>query len=373
MAALSLVRCSPRLFTHFVPVCTRTIGITTIAARLCNVPNPRDSLGEVPFPRALLSRASQTHCQRYDALVVELNELREILNDGDDSLRSLVVQDFERLSGKFGELQNEIVESLTQDEYTFVNRCIVGIEPGVGGQEAMLFAGELFQIYLKYIKWNGWLISSVEDDFNGIGGLKGARLEIKGKQCFRYLRHEAGVHRVQRVPKTERTGRIHTSTVAVSVMPVIRGEQDIHLEEKDLKFEATTSAKPGGQNVNKKPTCIRVYHLPTDTQVMCQETRSGIENKQRALQRLKQLLAQREDEKQYKLHEETRKNQIGDSGRSEKIRTYNLTQDRVTDHRLGDNFYDIATFLAGDPQRLHEIILKLESQRKQQKLQKILT
>ncbi|XP_053209133.1 peptide chain release factor 1-like [Panonychus citri] len=331
----------------------------------------KTNLLEIPIPKVLISKANGAQTSRYEALIDELNQLHEILNDTESNLEELVKEDLRKLHGKFLDLQNDIVDTLVRDEYSNVNECLLEIKAGVGGQEAMLFAAELLQVYLKYIKWHGWLISSVEDDLSELGGLKHAALTVKGFQAFTFLRHEAGVHRVQRVPQTERSGRIHTSTASIGILP-FRQLGKIELKDSDLKFDATTSSGPGGQFTNKIETCCRVTHLPTNLQVVCQETRSFLENKGRALQRLKNLLARRENELHYANYQKLRKDQYGDSGRSEKIRTYNIVQDRVTDHRLGENLYNIKDFMKGEPDRLHNLVVKLEEMRKQTILKRLL-
>ena len=329
------------------------------------------NLLEVPIPKVLLSKANRAQTSRYEALIDELNQLHEILNEPESNLEDLVKEDLRKLNAKFLDLQNDIVDTIVRDDYSNVNECLLEIKAGVGGQEAMLFAAELLQVYLKYIKWQGWLISSVEDDLSELGGLKHAALTVKGFQVFTFLRHEAGVHRVQRVPQTERSGRIHTSTASIGILP-IRYLGKIELNEKDLRFDATTSSGPGGQFTNKTETCCRVTHLPTNLQVVCQETRSFKENKERALQRLRNILARRENELHYANYQKIRRDQYGDSGRSEKIRTYNIVQDRVTDHRLGENLYNIKEFMKGEPDKLHRLVMKLEEMRKQSILKKLL-
>ncbi|XP_015784562.1 peptide chain release factor 1-like, mitochondrial [Tetranychus urticae] len=353
-------------FKVILPIFKR-FNATSLLRRYSNKPN----LLEIPIPKVLLSKANLDQTNRFDALVDELNQLHEIMNEADSNLENLVNEDLRKLRVKFLDLQNDIIDTLTKDEYSNVNECFLEIKAGVGGQEAMLFAAELLQIYLKYIKWHGWMIASVEDDLSELGGLKHAALSIKGFQVFTFLRHEAGVHRIQRVPSTERSGRIHTSTASVGILP-LRNLGKIDLKDADLKFEATTSSGPGGQHVNRTETCARVVHLPTNLQVVCQETRSYLENKERALQRLKSLLARRENELHYANYQKLRREQYGDSGRSEKIRTYNIVQDRVTDHRLNENLYHIKDFMKGEPERLHRMIVKLEDIRKQSILKRVL-
>lgn len=370
MIALDIVRRALVAGTIFPAV--RQLKTSSGARLMCNTLRQRELFAEIPFSKAILAKANNLQSKKYQALVDEFNELREISNDSDDTLRSLLEQDYEKLSVKFNELQKEIIDSITQDEYTYLDRCCLDVTPGVGGQEAMLFAADLFQIYLRYVKWRNWHIISVSDDFNDLGGLKNASLEIKGSQCFRYLRHEAGVHRVQRVPKTEKTGRVHTSTVAIAIQPLISDGGDVKIENNDIKIEFTTSSGPGGQHVNKKETCCRILHLPTNIQVTCQETRSAEKNEVKALTKLKQLLARRQDEKNYCEYKRLKKSQCGDLGRSEKIRTYNLPQDRLTDHRLSESFYNLRTYITGDPAMLDEIIQKLENQEREAKLNHML-
>jgi len=331
-----------------------------------------DKFKENVIWKALRSKASKVQLERYESILEEFTELQQIEKENDTSLRDLIKQDFKKLTIKLQDLENEIIDNLVEDEYTNADEILLELKPGVGGQESMLFARELFQIYIKYIKYQDWLLLSVEDDFTEIGGLKYAFLSIRGPNVFKYFRHEAGVHRVQRIPKTEKSGRIHTSTAAVNVLPILQKDPRFHINPKDIKIETTTSSAPGGQHVNKTETCVRITHLPTNLMVICQETRSQAQNKQTALDRLKNLLLRREYEKEVQNFLKIKKNQTGDLGRSEKIRTYNFVQDRITDHRLNENFYNIKEFVKGDPNHLHKIITKCEQKRKEIMLKNIL-
>jgi len=241
----------------------------------------------------------------------------------------------------------------------------------VGGQEAMLFAAQLLHVYEQYSLSKGWTFSSIKYDESDLGGIRSASIQIKGQQCFFHLRHEAGVHRVQRIPKTEKSGRIHTSTVAVHVIPVREGVS-IVIEDKDLEFSTKRSSGKGGQHVNKTESCAIIKHLPTGITVECQEERQLHVNKERALKKLEQLLILREKERIIDEYEKTKSFQVRNKSRSEKVRTYNFPQDRITDHRLRENVHDIKSFMEGSPEKLDAIIQQLNEEGSKQFLETFL-
>lgn len=252
------------------------------------------------------------------------------------------------LSLEFSELQRKISQ-LGSMQYQDVSSApvIMEIRAGTGGEEAALFAGDLFTMYSRFAAKKGWKILVIDESKNDLGGYKEATLEIKGKQAFDLLKREAGTHRVQRIPVTEKSGRIHTSTATVAVLPEISNVQ-IELRPEDLEFETAKSSGAGGQNVNKRMTAIRVYHKPSGLVVACQVERSLEQNKQRALQILKAKLYALEQEKTQSAISQERLAQIGRGERSEKIKTYNFPQDRLTDHRLNKSWYHLEGIMEGN-------------------------
>jgi len=234
---------------------------------------------------------------------------------------------------------------------------IVEIRAGVGGEEAALFAKDLFRMYSKFAQKKNWQMKVLDLKESDLGGIKEVAFELKGENVFSKMQWEGGVHRVQRVPKTERAGRIHTSTATVAVLRKPKVEDKIIINPKDLEIDYFKASGPGGQYVNKRMTAVRIKHLPTGIVVTCQTERSLQQNKESALEILKaKLLEKKEMENLEKLSEE-RKRQIGWAKRAEKIRTYNFPQDRVTDHRIKKSFYDIEEIMDGN---LEKIISALE-------------
>ncbi len=230
--------------------------------------------------------------------------------------------------------------------------AIMEIRAGAGGEEAALFAGSLVHMYTNFAKQCGWTIIEIDSNKTTLGGYKEAIFEIEGVGAYSDLRSEAGVHRIQRIPDTEKTGRIHTSTTSVAVLPVAR-ESDVEIKPQDIKVEFFRSSGPGGQNVNKVETAVRVYHLPTGLVVSSQESRSQQKNREHAMTVIRTKLADAKRQAAEAKAGAERREQIGNADRSEKIRTYNYPQDRITDHRLKKSWYNIATILEG---RLEPII-----------------
>ena len=258
-----------------------------------------------------------------------------------------ITAESEDLNRRASELENAISE--LENEKTAAampSNVIMEIRAGAGGGEASLFAAELFSAYTKFALRRHWQVSLISQSESEAGGVKEIISEIDGPDAYKTLRYESGVHRVQRIPVTEKQGRIHTSTISVAVLPKVN-DIDVQIQPQDLKIEFYRSSGAGGQNVNKVETAVRITHLPTGYVVASQEGRSQLKNRERAMSLLRARIYDAKREAEEKKLAAERKSQIGTADRSEKIRTYNFPQDRVTDHRIGKNFYNIESIMAG--------------------------
>jgi len=285
----------------------------------------------------------------------ELEETRQktqenleiISSQEDPELSSLAQIELETLKDRESVLQKELEQQLKRGAQNAPGAVILEIRAGTGGEEAALFAQDLFNMYIKYAAKLGWKETILDQHLTETGGLKEGSVELDGETVFENLQYEGGVHRVQRIPTTEKAGRIHTSTASVAVLPKPT-KTELQINPSDLKIEATTSTGPGGQNVNKRETAVRVVYIPTGLMVVSQVSRNQQKNKDFALALLSaKLLAQKQEEEQKKLSSE-RKAQIGWAKRAEKIRTYNFPQDRITDHRIERSWHGIEKIMAGD-------------------------
>lgn len=300
----------------------------------------------------------------------ELSQLQQILNeDQNQEMVSLARQEIEECKLQKQGLEVKILNFLMSDEPMDENDIILEITAGVGGQEAMLFSQDLAKMYTNLSRWKGWHCEVLDEDTSDIGGIRHISFSICGKGVYKFLKFEAGVHRVQRIPHTEKSGRIHTSTSAVAVLPQPR-EIEIDINPRDIKVEAKRSSGAGGQHVNKTETAIRMTHLPSEIVVDCQRERSQIQNKAIAMLKLRAKLYQIQIEERLKKVQSTRKIQIGTSGRSEKIRTYNFPQDRITDHRIGSSFFNMKEFLLGE-EKLDNMIAELLYESKKEILMEV--
>lgn len=239
----------------------------------------------------------------------------------------------------------DIIKSEKEEE-KFPNEIVLEVRAGAGGDEASLFARELSEMYERYAEKQGWSWKRLEESMNDVGGYKEASFEVRGRDVYKKLRFETGVHRVQRIPATEKQGRIHTSTASVAVLPIFK-KTTIVLKDADLEFETSRSGGAGGQNVNKVETAVRVIHKPTGIDVRSTAQRSQLKNKERALELLRSRLQQMKDEEEEKKYAGERASQIGTADRSEKIRTYNFPQDRLTDHRIKKSWSGLPGIMAG--------------------------
>lgn len=294
---------------------------------------------------------------RYLQLEEEVKGSRDILADpqADEELKELAGDELESLKSKKEKLEEELKLMLIPKDPMDKKNVILEIRAGAGGDEASLFAQDLYRMYSRLAEKKGWELEVMSTSSSNIRGIKEIIVNIKGKDVFSHLKYESGVHRVQRVPETETGGRIHTSTVTVAVLPEA-DEVDIQLDPKDLRIEAFGASGPGGQSVNRNYTAIRVTHRPSGMVVSCQDEKSQHRNKDKALRILRTRLLDSAQQEQDKEISQNRKAQVGTGERSEKIRTYNFPQNRVTDHRLNQSFHQLAGILDGE---VDELIDKL--------------
>lgn len=276
---------------------------------------------------------------------IQLAEAKKLLSDPEMS--KLAQAEANTLDLEINSLKEKLETLLIPKDPMDDKNTIVEIRAGTGGEEAALFAGDLLRMYLRYAEKKNWKVETIDLNSTGLGGYKEAIILVSGKGAYGKLKYESGTHRVQRVPKTEASGRIHTSAATVAVLPEVE-DVDIHIEEKDLKFEAFRAGGAGGQNVNKVSSAVRITHIPTGTIVECREERSQLQNRQKAMKLLRSRLYETEAEKQKKSIEASRKIMVGSGDRSEKIRTYNFPQGRVTDHRIGLTVYQLQNVLDGN-------------------------
>jgi len=308
--------------------------------------------------------------QEYRAKGKELAELEALLNSHTEAeMTDLVKEEVSKLKEQQADLLSRLKLSLMPKDPDADRDVIVEIRAGTGGGEAGLFAADLFRMYSRYAQAKGWQVGVIDSNQSEVGGFKELIFEIKGRGAFSRFKHERGVHRVQRVPATEASGRIHTSTATVAVLPEAE-EVELNISPDDLKMEFFHSGGAGGQNVNKVTTAVRIKHLPTGIVATCQDERSQIRNRMKAMAVLRARVLDVEQRKQSESIDEERRMQVGGGQRAEKIRTYNFPQNRVTDHRISSSFHNLQQILDGE---LDEIIEALISKEQVEQLEAALT
>lgn len=307
--------------------------------------------------------------RQYKEVSRGLEEARGILTErGDQELVALAKEEVERLEARQRELEREIRLALLPRDPNDERDVIVEIRAGAGGEEAALFAAELYRMYSRYALMKGWDVEVLDASPSDLGGFKEVVFEVKGKGAFSRLKFERGVHRVQRIPVTEASGRIHTSTATVAVLPE-PDEVEVKINPDDLRIDIFHAGGHGGQSVNKVATAVRIVHLPTGVTAVCQDERSQFQNKRKAMAILRARLYEMEQRKQEEELVQARRSQVGSGERAEKIRTYNFPQDRVTDHRIGLTLHGLERILDGD---LDPILEALASEEQAKRLDEAL-
>ncbi|MEJ2758626.1 MAG: peptide chain release factor 1 [Anaerolineales bacterium] len=285
--------------------------------------------------------------KKYREVLSRIEEAQQLVESDDEELAELAQMELADLEPKVEPIENRIKSLLLPKDPRDSKNVIVEIRAGAGGDEAGIFAADLYRMYTRYAERLNWKTEILSMNDTGVGGFKEVTFEIKGKGAFSRLKHESGVHRVQRVPATESQGRIHTSTATVAVLAQV-DDVEIDIPDKDIEIEVFKSAGAGGQSVQKNATAVRIRHLPTGMVVSCQDERSQLQNKMRAMGILRARLFEMEQEKQNAEIAEERRSQVGSGDRSEKIRTYNYPQSRITDHRIGYTSHNLSGMMDGD-------------------------
>jgi len=307
--------------------------------------------------------------REYKGVVSKLRQAREILeSESDEEMRQLAHEELRALEPQLEELEAQIKLLLLPKDPNDNRNVIVEIRAGAGGEEASLFAAVLFRMYMRYAERKGWTTEMLSSSETGLGGFKEVIFRIEGEGAYSLLKYESGVHRVQRVPVTEASGRIHTSTATVAVLPEAE-EVDVHINPDDLRIDTFRASGAGGQYVNMTDSAVRITHLPTGIVVTCQDERSQLKNRVKAMQLLRAKLYEMELKKQEDELAAERKGQIGTAERSERIRTYNYPQNRVTDHRIGLTLYKLDQILDGDLDELIEALVMADQSERLKRLE----
>ncbi len=292
----------------------------------------------------------------YKNVLKEQNDVKEILvSETDPEMKSLMEDEVLVCKDKLEKISEELRILLLPKDPDDDKNVIMEIRAGAGGEEASLFAYELYRMYVKFAEKNRWKTEEIDNNSTELGGIKEVVFSIAGKNAYSKLKFESGVHRVQRVPETESQGRVHTSTATVAVLPEAT-DVEVNIDEKDLRVDTLRSSGAGGQHINKTESCIRLTHIPTGIVVLCQDERSQTKNREKAMKVLKSRLYDYYQSQADKEYSENRKSQVGTGDRSERIRTYNFPQGRVTDHRIGLTLHSIDNFMMGDLDEMIEAL-----------------
>ncbi len=304
--------------------------------------------------------------KEYFKLLEDIEELNELKESNDKEMREMAFAEYDNAISNKEKMETEIRLMLIPPDPHEDKDIIVEIRAGTGGEEAALFAGDLFRAYTRFVERNGWRHEIIDCNPTGLGGYKEVIFSISGDKVWKYFKFERGTHRVQRVPQTEASGRVHTSAITVAVLPEAE-DVDVEIKQEDLRIDTYRASGAGGQHVNKTDSAIRITHLPTGIVVACQDERSQIKNRAKAMKVLRAKLYEQKMIEQEQKMSSDRKQQVGSGDRSEKIRTYNFPQNRITDHRIGFSVYNITEVMDGD---LTELLEKLISCENEEKLKK---
>ncbi len=300
----------------------------------------------------------------YKKVAGELEELKaQIPLETDPEMKALMEEEVQSCKAKLPKIEEELRILLLPKDPNDDKNVIMEIRAGAGGEEASLFAYELYRLYVRYSEKNRWRTEEIDNNSTELGGVKEVIFSISGKSAYSKLKYESGVHRVQRVPETESQGRVHTSTATVAVLPEVT-DVEVNIDEKDLRVDTLRSSGAGGQHVNKTESCIRLTHIPTGIVVLCQDERSQTKNREKAMKVLKSRLYDYYQSQYEKEYADNRRSQVGTGDRSERIRTYNFPQGRVTDHRIGLTLHNIDNFMMGDIEEMVEALAIYDREKK---------
>lgn len=302
--------------------------------------------------------------REYREVINEISDLKDMLrSESDPDILSMAKDEHATLEGKKEEAEERLRMALVPKDPNDDKNVIIEIRAGTGGEEAGLFASNLYRMYSRLAQRLNWNLEIIDSNSTGIGGLKEIIFQVRGDQAYSKLKHESGVHRVQRVPTTESSGRIHTSAATVAVLPEAE-EVDVEINQEDLQIDIYHASGHGGQNVQKVATAVRIKHIPSGVVTTCQDERSQHKNKEKALAVLRSRLLAAEIEKQQQEISDSRRSQVGSGDRSERVRTYNFPQGRITDHRIGLTSYNLEQVLDGDLMEFIEALVQEEQARK---------
>ncbi len=294
--------------------------------------------------------------REYKTVMLGMADANTMLAETDPEIRAMAQEEFDSLALRKPVIEEQLKVLLLPKDPNDEKNVILEIRAATGGDEASLFAAEVFRMYLRFAELHRWKVEVLSESESAVGGLKDVTAIIEGDRVYSSLKYESGVHRVQRVPETETQGRVHTSAITVAVLPEAE-DVDIKIEQKDLRIDTFCSSGPGGQSVNTTYSAIRITHLPTNTVVSCQDEKSQIKNREKAMRVLRARLYEVEMERQHQLQASARKQQVGSGDRSEKIRTYNFPQNRLTDHRIGLTLHQLDLIMQGKLQPVVDALI----------------